>query len=155
MRYREKVFCKFNEMLNIVVSIVGFILFLVAPVPSSIAADAPFDIQEMATSSKTVDGDSFNYPTGNGEMRLVRAEFQKGATFPMHTHPVPLMAYVETGELTLTREDGSSETFKQDDTFIAGPNTPPHTMGNTGGDTAVMWITFTAAEGVPNLELVE
>ena len=119
------------------------------------ASGATFDIQEMASSSKTVDGDGFIYPKGNGEMRLVRAELQKGATFPMHTHPVPLMACIETGELTLMREDGSSETFKQDDTFIAGPKTPPHAMGNTGGDTAVMWMTFTAAEGVPNLELVE
>ena len=124
------------------------------PVTSVLAEETPYVIQEFAASSKTVDGDSFIYPKGEGEMRLVRTEFKKGATFPMHTHPVPLMAYIETGELTLTRDDGTSEIFGQDHTFIAGPNTPPHTMRNTGDSTAVMWITFAATDGAPNLELI-
>ena len=142
-------------MVKTVLSFIGFLLLLIAPVSNAFAADVPYTIQDIGISSKTVDGDSFRYPKGKGELRLVRAEFEKGATFPMHTHPAPLMAYIETGEMTLTRKDGSSETFKQDDTFIAGPNTPPHTMGNTGNSKAVMWITVTAAEGVPNLELVD
>ena len=142
-------------MIKAFFAFVGLLVFLMMPVSSALADEAPYVIQDFATSSKTVDGDSFTYPKGEGEMRLVRAGFKKGATFPLHTHPVPLMAYIETGELTLTRNDGTSEKFGQDDTFIAGPNTPPHTMGNTGDSTAVMWITFAATDGAPNLELVE
>ena len=55
---------------------------------------------------------------------------------PMHTHPTPLMACIETGEMPLTRNDGSSESFKEGDMFIAGLDTLPHAMGNTGDVTA-------------------
>ena len=120
--------------------------------PFEAAAD-PVTVTEMFTSSTTIDGDTFNYPSGKSEMRLVRVEFEKGATFPMHTHATPLLGYIEKGELTLAKKDGSSESFGQNESFILGPKTPAHTMGNTGDSEAIMWVTFAAAKGIPNLDL--
>ena len=120
--------------------------------PFSAYAD-PVNVTEIFTSSTTIDGDTFKYPSGKSEMRLVKVEFEKGATFPMHTHATPLLGYIEKGELTLTKEDGSSESFGEDESFILGPKTPAHTMGNTGNSEAVMWVTFAAAKGKPNLTL--
>ena len=73
----------------------------------------------------------------------------------MHTHKTPVMGYIDEGELTLTKEDGTSQVFKTNESFILGPKTPPHTMGNTGDEKAVMWVAFASAEGVPNLDLAE
>ena len=122
--------------------------------PLAAMAD-PIEVTEIFSSSKTIEGQDFKYPRGTAEMRLVKAEFDKGATFPMHTHQTPLMGYIDAGELTLTKEDGTSQTFKTNESFILGPKTPAHTMGNTGDKKAVMWVAFASAEGVPNLNLAE
>lgn len=137
-------------MIRFLASLVALALFVLMPHPAM--AD-PVSVTEMFTSSTTIDGDTFQYPSGKAEMRLVRVEFEKGATFPMHTHATPLLGYIEKGELTLAKKDGSSESFSQDESFILGPNTPAHTMGNSGDSDAIMWVTFAAAEGVPNLEM--
>lgn len=139
-------------MIKLISLFLGFILFAISP--SSAFAD-PINVTEVFTSNKTIEGENFKYPRGTAEMRLVKAEFEKGATFPMHTHKTPLMGYIDKGELTLTKEDGTSVTFKENDSFILGPKTPPHTMGNSGNETAVMWVALASAEGVPNLNIVE
>ena len=130
----------------------GLTLFILSP---SMAIADPVDVTEIFTSNKTIEGENFKYPRGTAEMRLVKAEFEKGATFPMHTHKTPLMGYIDKGELTLTKEDGTSQVFKTNESFILGPKTPPHTMGNTGDENAVMWVAFASAEGVPNLNLID
>ena len=131
-------------------SLIALSMFLVMPYA---ALAEPVSVTEMFTSSTTIDGDAFKYPSGKAEMRLVRVAFEEGATFPMHTHATPLLGYIEKGELTLAKKDGSNEVFKQDESFILGPKTPAHTMGNSGDGDAIMWVTFAAAKGIPNLDL--
>jgi quercetin dioxygenase-like cupin family protein len=139
-------------MLKLISALLSLTLLVISPMTAH--AD-PIDVTEIFSSSKTIEGQNFKYPRGTAEMRLVKAEFEKGATFPLHTHKTPLMGYIDQGELTLTKEDGSSQTFKTNESFILGPNTPAHTMGNTGDKNAVMWVAFASAEGIPNLNIVE
>ena len=112
---------------------------------------SPVDVQEIFTSSENIDGDSFKYPTGKAEMRLIKVEVDKGATIPMHSHPIPLLGHIESGELTLNEKTGISKTFKEGYSFILSGNTPAHTMENTGDSSAVMWVAVASAEGVPTL----
>ena len=121
----------------------------------AIAAESPINIQEIFTSAQTIEGDSFSYPRGKAEMRLYRVEVEKGAEVPLHSHPAPLTGHIETGELTLKKNNGESQTFREGDSFILGAKTPPHTMGNTGKTTAVMWVSVASAEGVPTLTPIE
>jgi len=130
----------------------AFALALMLINPSiSIAADSPVDVQEIFTSSENIDGDSFNYPNGKAEMRLIRVKVDNGATIPMHSHPVPLLGHIETGELTLTEKKGIRKTFNEGDSFVLSPNTPAHTMANNGNSQAVMWVAVASAEGIPTL----
>ncbi|WP_413440674.1 cupin domain-containing protein [Synechococcus sp. MIT S1220] len=138
------------SMRQFLASVIALAIFVLTP---NIAMAEPVNVTEMFTSSTTIDGDAFKYPSGKAEMRLVRVAFEEGATFPMHTHATPLLGYIEKGQLTLAKKDGSSETFKQDESFILGPKTPAHTMGNSGDSDAIMWVTFAAAKGIPNLDL--
>ena len=39
-------------------------------------------------------------------MRLIRVEVENGATIPMHSHPVPLLGHIESGELILVEKTG-------------------------------------------------
>ena len=84
-------------------------------------------------------------------MRLIRVEVENGASIPMHSHPVPLLGHIESGELTLDEETGTSKTFKEGDSFVLSANTPAHTMANSGDSSAVMWVTMASAEGLPDL----
>ncbi len=121
----------------------------------ALAAESPVDVQEVFTSTKTIEGDAFSYPKGKAEMRLYRVEVQAGEEIPLHSHPAPLTGHIETGQLTLKKESGKSQTFREGDSFVLGVNTPPHTMGNTGNKSAVMWVSVASAEGVPTLIPVE
>ena len=138
----------------------AFALMLINP-SISIAAESPVDVQEIFTSSEKLmeiilrskrnDGDNFKYPKGKAEMRLIRVEVENGATIPMHSHPVPLLGHIESGELTLAEKTGISKTFKEGDSFVLSANTPAHTMANSGNSSAVMWVAVASAEGVPTL----
>lgn len=112
---------------------------------------SPVDVQEIFTSSETIDGENFKYPKGKAEMRLIRVEVDKGGTIPMHSHPIPLLGHIESGELTLEKKSGLTKTFKEGDSFVLAANTPSHTMGNTGKSSAVMWVAVASAEGIPTL----
>ena len=133
--------------------LIFFSLFLVFSSNTVFAIEnkSPVDVKEIFTSSKTIDGNSFNYPKGKAEMRLIRVEVEKGATIPMHSHPIPLMGHIESGQLTLEKRSGASKTFKQGDSFVLSSNTPPHSMGNKGNTSAVMWVAVASAEGIPTL----
>ena len=112
---------------------------------------SPVNVQEIFSSSENIDGDNFKYPKGKAEMRLIRVEVDKGGTIPMHSHPIPLLGHIESGELTLAEKTGISKTFKAGDSFVLSSNTPAHTMGNTGNSSAVMWVAVASAEGIPTL----
>ena len=90
----------------------AFALMLINP-SISIAAESPVDVQEIFTSSENIDGDNFKYPKGKAEMRLIRVEVENGATIPMHSHPVPLLGHIESGELTLAEKTGISKTLRR------------------------------------------
>ena len=111
----------------------------------------PVDVQEIFTSSKTIEGENFKYPRGKAEMRLIRVEVGGGATIPLHSHPTPLMGHIESGELTLTKASGNSTTFKEGDSFVLAANTPAHTMSNLGKASSIMWVAVASAEGIPTL----
>ena len=128
-------------------------IFLLFNFNASYAIDekSSVDVQEIFTSSENIDGDNFNYPKGKAELRLIRVEVDKGETIPIHSHPVPLLGHIESGELTLQEKTGFSKTFKEGNSFVLSANTPAHTMANTGDSSAIMWVSVAAAEGMPTL----
>ena len=88
----------------------AFALMLINPI-ISVAAESPIDVQEIFTSSKNIDGDNFKYPRGKAEMRLISVEVENRAIIPMHSHPLPLLGHIESGELTLVQKTSISKTF--------------------------------------------
>ncbi len=133
---------------------ISFALILCTPILVT-AADSPVDVQEIYASNKTIEGDAFLYPKGQAEMRLYRVEVEVGGEIPLHSHQAPLIGHMESGQLTLKKESGKSKTFREGDSFVLGSTTPPHTMGNTGNTSAVMWVSVASAEGVPTLTPIE
>ena len=117
----------------------------------SIAVESPVDVQEVFVGSETMDGDALKYPRGKAEIRLQRVELAEGGTVPLHSHPIPLLGNVEQGTIVVKREGMDDITYKEGDSFIVGPKTPKHTMGNAKTDTAVVWFAAMGAKDVPIL----
>jgi len=112
----------------------AFALMLINP-SISLAAESPVDVQEIFTSSENIDGDNFKYPKGKAEIRLQRVELAEGGIVPLHSHPIPLLGNVEQGTIVVKRQGMEDLTYTAGDTFIVGPKTPKHTMGNAKTDT--------------------
>ena len=128
----------------------AFALILINP-SISIASLSPVDVQEVFVSSETMDGDALKYPKGKAEIRLQRVELAEGGIVPLHSHPIPLLGNVEQGTIIVKREGKDDITYTEGDSFIVGPKTPKHTMGNFKTDIAVVWFAAIGAKDVPIL----
>ena len=118
-------------------------------------------IQEIFTSSETLNGTPLKYPAGQPELRLYRVEIPAGGKIPLHTHPAPMMVYVqgvESGSLLNTRlkPDGREvkTVFKPGEAFVEGAN-EPHFVENTGDEPTIVWVTVASAVGMPTTEFSE
>ena len=117
----------------------------------SLATQSPVDVQEVFVGSETMDGDALKYPKGKAEIRLQRVELSEGGIVPLHSHPIPLLGNVEQGTIIVKREGMDDITYTEGDSFIVGPKTPKHTMGNAKKDAAVVWFAAIGAKDVPIL----
>ena len=132
--------------------IVLFCTFMLIINPNiSLATQSPVDVQEVFVGSETMDGDALKYPKGKAEIRLQRVELSEGGIVPLHSHPIPLLGNVEQGTIIVKRENMDDITYTEGDSFIVGPKTPKHTMGNAKTDTAVVWFAAIGAKDVPIL----
>ena len=133
---------------------IAFACMLMLINPSiSIAAESPspVDVQEVFVGSETMDGDALKYPRGKAEIRLQRVELAEGGVVPLHSHPIPLLGNVEQGAIIVKREGMEDLTYTEGDSFIVGPKTPKHTMGNAKSDKAIVWFAAIGAKDVPIL----
>lgn len=72
--------------------------------PASHAADVKSHIIHKAQSSW--DGTPYtHYPEGQPELTLVKIQIPARTKLKWHTHPIPNMAYVVSGELTVQKRD--------------------------------------------------
>ena len=128
----------------------AFALMLINP-SISIAAESPVEVQEVFVSSETMDGDALKYPKGKAEIRLQRVQLAEGGIVPLHSHPIPLLGNVEKGSIIVKREGMEDITYSAGDSFIVGPKTPKHTMGNATTDNAIVWFAAMGAKDIPIL----
>ena len=118
-------------------------------------------VQEVFTSSETLNGTALKYPAGKPELRLYRVEIPAGGKIPLHTHQAPMMVYVQSvrsGSLLNTRvqNDGTEikTIFKPGEAFVEGAN-EPHYVENVGEEPTIIWVTVASVEGMPTTEFIE
>jgi len=144
------IFFKFKSMIKNLFIALTFALMLINP-SISIAVETPVDVQEVFVGSVTMDGDALKYPKGKAEIRLQRVELAEGGIVPLHSHPIPLLGNVEQGMIVVKRQGMEDLIYTAGDTFIVGPKTPKHTMGNAKTDNAIVWFAAIGAKDVPIL----
>ena len=85
-------------------------------------------------------------------MTLAQVILPKGGKLPMHTHPVPLIVHVMSGELTSERLSGEKVIYKAGDTFVEAPNSP-HQVTNTGQHPTIVYGFFAGFDGMGKLTI--
>jgi len=125
------------------------------------AAATEVKIDELFSGSKTLNGTTLSYPEGKPELRLYRVEIPVGGKIPLHSHPAPMLVYVQgvdSGDLFNTRvqPDGSevSGVIKSGETFLEG-SSEPHFVENRSDKPTVVWVMVASVEGMPTTEWSE
>ena len=138
----------------------GIFAFAVAFCIPSSASTEPV-VKEIFTSSDTLNGTSLKFPVGKSELRLYRVEIPAGGKIPLHTHPAPVMVYVQgvrSGSLLNTRinPDGSEikTLFKPGEAFVEGAS-EPHYVENVGEEPTIVWVTVASVEGMPTTYFID
>ena len=125
------------------------------------AASTEVKVEEVFSGSETLNGTQLSYPEGKTELRLYRVEIPVGGKIPLHSHPAPMLVYVQgvdSGDLLNTRvqPDGSevSSVFKPGESFLEG-SSEPHYVENRSDKPTVVWVMVASVEGLPTTEWIK
>jgi quercetin dioxygenase-like cupin family protein len=117
---------------------------------AALAADAPTATNEvLLKSTSSWDGTPYiRYPDGAPELTTLRITIPPRTELPWHTHPMPNVAYVLSGELTVERrEGGKSKVIKAGDVL---PEMVDIThRGRTGDNPVVLIVFYAGTKGMP------
>ena len=119
------------------------------------------EVKEVFSGGESLNGTPLKYPEGKPQLRLYRVEIPVGGKIPLHTHPAPMLVYVQaenSGDLLNTRvqPDGTtvSSVFKPGESFIEGMS-EPHYVENEGDQPTVVWVMVASVEGLPTTEWIK
>ena len=115
-----------------------------------LAADTPTVTSEvLLKSTSSWDGTAYmRYPDGTPELTTLKITIPPRTELPWHTHPMPNVAFVLTGELTVEqREGGQSKTIKAGDVLPEMVNL--NHRGRTGDNPVVLIVFYAGTKGMP------
>jgi quercetin dioxygenase-like cupin family protein len=120
---------------------------------SAFAADYSSGVtaKVLKKSSVTANGQRITYPvTDRAEVTAMTVELAPGAETGWHKHPVPVYAYVISGNLTVELEGGKPLTYGAGETVIEVVDTL-HNGKNSGKEPVKLVVFYLGAEGTPNV----
>ena len=115
-----------------------------------LAADTPAVTSEvLLKSTSSWDGTAYiRYPDGAPELTTLKITIPPRTELPWHTHPMPNVAYVLSGELTVEqREGGQSKTIQAGD--VLPEMVDINHRGRTGDNPVVLIVFYAGTKGMP------
>lgn len=105
----------------------------------------------LKKTSVTGNGQIITYPqTDKAEVTAMTVDLAPGAETGWHKHPVPVYAYVVSGDLSVELEDGQHFAYGKGDAIIEVVNTL-HNGKNNGAEPVKLAVFYLGAEGIPNV----
>jgi len=105
----------------------------------------------LKKTSVTGNGQIITYPqTDKAEVTAMTVDLAPGAETGWHEHPVPVYAYVVSGDLSVELEDGQRFAYGKGDAIIEVVNTL-HNGKNNGAEPVKLAVFYVGAEGIPNV----
>ncbi len=124
----------------------GISIPIIACSPKKQTSLQPVVLETLLSATKSWNGDSFKYPSGQVEMKLEKIIAQPGFKTPLHLHPQPGIIYVQRGTLYCETNDGQSLTVTTGESFASSQNTI-HYCENNGDEEMVVFIASAGAKG--------
>ena len=105
----------------------------------------------LVKSALTGNGQKITYPlTDRAEVTAMTVDLAPGSETGWHKHPVPVYAYVVSGNLSVELEDGKILSFAAGEAIIEVVNTL-HNGKNRGNEPVKLAVFYLGAEGTPNV----
>ena len=144
--------------IKMITKILGYVAFSTLLIVGPVLATPKPILEELVKEHQTLGGSLVKYPEGTPEMRFYKVTIPQGAKIPLHTHPSPVIVYVNKGELTNVRIVNGKEVtdiIKSGSGFLEGSPNEPHYVINNGLQPVVLFVTFASVQGMPNLIKIE
>jgi len=126
-------------------------IFLIGPSASAADYNSGVSAKVLKKTSVTGNGQKITYPnTDRAEVTAMLVELAPGAETGWHKHPVPVYAYVVSGNLSISLEDGTLLSFGAGDAIIEVVNTL-HNGENRGVEPVKLAVFYLGIEGSPNV----
>ncbi len=127
------------------------VLFLFVPPAFSADYGSGVTAKILKKSTVTGNGQKITYPcTDRAQVTAMTVELAPGAETGWHKHPVPVYAYVISGNLSVELEDGKRLSFHAGDAVIEVVNTL-HNGKNIGTEPVKLAVFYLGVEGTPNV----
>jgi len=114
------------------------------------AADpAPVAVETLLNAGSSWDGVEYDvYPAGPVEVSVLRISIPPHTALPWHKHPMPNVAYVLSGELTVEKaEDGKTKRITAGEVLPEMVNA--RHRGFTGDTPVVLLVFYAGVKGMP------
>ena len=115
----------------------------------ALAATPPVGVSKtvLFEATHSWDGTEYGaYPAGNADIKIVKIVIPPNTKLASHTHPMPNIAYVHSGSLTVKSEtDNQERQLKQGD-FLAEMVNKPH-YGYTGSEGVELFLVYCGVTG--------
>lgn len=113
--------------------------------------DAGVQGKVILQTETTSGGDPIAYlKTDKPKITVMTVEIAPGSKTGWHSHPMPVYAYVISGQLSVEIEGGKTAEFKEGDAIIEVVNTR-HNGSNKGSVPVKLVVFYVGGEGIPNV----
>ena len=116
--------------------------------PTNLLAGEKIEVIQLIQTSKGLSGESFNYPKGEPQLRLLKVKIPVGLKTPIHQHPSPMLIHVTRGKLKHVR-GRVINTFRAGDVFVESNNGSEHYVKSIGKKPVILHIGVISVVGAP------
>ena len=106
------------------------------------------EVISLIQSSKGLSGKKIAFPRlKQAELRLLRVKIPVGLKTPLHTHPAPMLVYVQQGKLKHSRGQIINY-FSAGESFIESNGGSPHFVESVGNKPVILFVNVSSARGL-------
>ncbi len=121
---------------------------LLSPAPA--LADAKgLTAQSLLDSMVTGDGQPLKYPDGPARVSALLVELAPGGETGLHRHPMPVVGYIVSGEVTVSAQGLPDRVFKAGDAFVE--TNVWHNGRNLGKEPVKILAIYLGSDGQPRV----
>tara|TARA_Y100001978_G_C23449213_1_gene316854 strand:- start:54 stop:506 length:453 start_codon:yes stop_codon:yes gene_type:complete len=107
------------------------------------------EVTPLIQSTKGLSGKKITFPRWKqAELRLLRVKIPVGLKTPLHTHPAPMLIYLQQGKLRHSRGE-TINYFSAGESFIESNSGSAHFVESIGKKPAVLFVGVSSAVDIP------